>query len=102
MWLEKRINWETLAPVIPQTERGRIEAVNIMTNTLLQSPRRDLGKIIATWQVGMEGAKAYKNEIMYQEAIANFEIMKVLYPGEQAITKLVPLTEHWSKQSEWV
>ncbi len=60
-----------------------------------------MGKIITTWQVGMEGAKAYKNEIMYQEAFANFEVMKVLYPGEQAIMRLVPLTEHWSKQSEW-
>jgi len=100
VWLEKRINWETLSPVIPQTERGRIEAINIMTNALLQSPRRDLGKIITTWRVGIEGAKAYKNEIMYQEAVANFEVMKVLYPGEQAVMKLAPLTEHWSKPSE--
>jgi hypothetical protein len=102
IWVGKRIDTETLAPLsnVAQSERGRIETINVMTRALLQSKERDMEHIIHVWTAGMEGATSLRNEQRYNEAIANFEIMKVLYPGEQAISKLVPLTEHWSKQSE--
>jgi len=101
-WLEKLIDLETFAPRpgVPQSEGGRITAINTLTYSLLQLENRDLEYIIKTWITGIEGAKERRAEERYRKAIANFEIMKVLYPGEQTIMQLVPLTEHWSRQSE--
>lgn len=78
--------------------RGLIGAINTLTHALLQSPKREMDYVIKTWKAAIEGAKILKSEQRYRDALSNFEIMKVLYPGEQAIMKLAPLTEHWSKQ----
>lgn len=94
IWVGKRIDLETLTPRVRQSERGRIQATNILTRSLLQL-KGDMGKIIETWMVGIEGAKALKSEEIYRKAIANFELMQALYPGERAIMRLIPLTAHW-------
>jgi transcriptional regulator with XRE-family HTH domain len=102
MWLEKRIDSETFAPLpsVPQSKNGRIESVNILTRALLQSEERDMERIIAAWTAGMEGAQVLKGEERYQEAMTNFEIMRTFWPNEQAIIKLLPLTVHWSEEAE--
>jgi transcriptional regulator with XRE-family HTH domain len=96
-WIEKRIDPETLAarPNVPQSERGRIETINVMTRALLQSKERDMERIISVWMAGMKGAKTLKNEQRYNEAIANFEGMRFIWPDEERIIELFPLTEHW-------
>jgi hypothetical protein len=96
-WLEKRIDPITLAPrpTISQSESGRIAAINVMTRSLLQSKEQDMEHIIAVWTMGMEGAKALKSEARYRVAIANFEVMHIIWPNEPRIMELFPLTEHW-------
>ena len=54
-----------------------------------------MGQVIKVWTSGMNGAKALKSEEMYEEAIVNFELMRRIFPGERAISKLMPLTAHW-------
>ena len=95
--VEKRIDLETFAPRfdVPQSKRGWIETINVMTRTLLQGAERDMKRIISAWQIGMQGAQTLKDETRYQEAMTNFEIMRALWPREKAITELVPLTSHW-------
>jgi transcriptional regulator with XRE-family HTH domain len=102
IWLGKLIDPERLTPNqnAPQNGWGRIATVNTLTRTLLQSPERDMNHIIHVWTVGMQGAQALRSEIRYGEAITNFEIMRVLWPSEQAIMKLLPLTAHWSEKKE--
>jgi len=97
IWLAKRIDLETLAPRsnVPQSEQGRMGAINVMTRSLLQSEERDMGRIIHVWKVAMQGAKALKSEVRYQDALTNFEVMRILWPREDRIMKLVPLTAHW-------
>jgi transcriptional regulator with XRE-family HTH domain len=97
IWLEKLIDTETLAAHqgLPLSESDRIGAINILTDALLQSKERDMGRIIRTWKTSMEGAITLKHEVMYQEAQANFTRMQILWPGEQAIRRLMPLTSHW-------
>ena len=48
----------------------------------------------------MKEAQALKSEQKYRDAVDNLEIIRVPYPGEGQIMKLMPLTEHWSKQKE--
>jgi transcriptional regulator with XRE-family HTH domain len=95
VWVGKRIDLETLAPCVPQSKRGQIHAINILTTSLLQSQERDMGHIIRVWKAGMEGAHALRHEGRYQDAVTNFAIMRNLWRGEQAIRQLVPLTSHW-------
>ncbi len=96
-WLGKRIDPETLAARsdVAQSERGRIETINVMTRALLQSKDRDMERIISVWTAGMQGAKALKDEMLYNEAMTNFEGMQIVWPGEKRITELRPLTEYW-------
>jgi hypothetical protein len=54
-----------------------------------------MGHIVTAWTTAMEGTQARRNEVMYDEAMTNFAIMRALWPGEDAIKKLVPLTSHW-------
>jgi hypothetical protein len=102
IWLEKLIDLETLAPHqgLRLTESERIGAINILTHALLQLQERDMGRIITAWTVAIKGAKGLDHEVMYEEAITNFEIMRVFWPNEQAIMKLVPLTARRSEEEE--
>jgi transcriptional regulator with XRE-family HTH domain len=96
-WLYKLIDLETFVPRsdVPQNEGGRITAINTLTYSLLLLKERDMEYIIKTWIAGIEGAKSLKAEERYKKAMSNFEIMCALWPGEDAIRKLVPLTVHW-------
>jgi hypothetical protein len=96
-WLDKLIDLETLVPRhdVPQSEGERVTSIITLTRSLLQSKDRDLEKIVKFWKIAIEGAKALRAEEKYRQAITNFEMMKMLYPREQAIRKLIPLTEHW-------
>ena len=94
-WIAKRVDTETLAPLVPQSERGRIQAANIVTLSFLQLKNRDIGQIVTAWTTAMKGAQALKSERLYIKAMANFEIIRALYPGEQAVRDLIPMTEHW-------
>ena len=102
LWIGKRIDLETFTPRpdVPQSERGRIETINVMTRALLQGEERDMGRTASAWQIGMEGAQALRDETRYQEAMTNFEIMRAFWPSEQTILELVPLTEHWLEEGE--
>jgi len=94
-WLSKIIDPETLLSVGSQSSTGPIETVNLLTSVLLQEKERDMGQIIKAWTVGMEGAQTLRHDVRYQEAMTNFAIMKALWPNEEAIRKLTPLTSHW-------
>jgi hypothetical protein len=99
-WAGKRIDTETFAPLVPQSEQGRTETINVLTRALLQSKERDMEQIITAWTAGMERAQALKSEESYEKAMTNFEIMRTFWPNEQAIIKLLPLTAHWSEEAE--
>jgi transcriptional regulator with XRE-family HTH domain len=100
-WLKKLIDPETLAPRqgVPQSERERIETLNVLTDALLQSKERDMKHIIRAWAASIKGVQALKHEVRYQEAVANFERMRGLWPRERAILKLIPETAHWQTPS---
>jgi hypothetical protein len=94
-WLAQRMDLETLAPRIPQSEFGRIEAINILTLSMLKSKERDMEKIIHHWTAGIEGAKTLRHEHGFSEAVANFEAMEFVWPGEKRIKNLRTLIVHW-------
>jgi transcriptional regulator with XRE-family HTH domain len=95
VWLEKLIDPETLASRVPQSERERVGVLNILVDALLQFKERNMENTIKAWIASMEGANALKSEQKYRDAIDNFELMRRIYPGEDAIRKLIPQTVHW-------
>jgi hypothetical protein len=94
-WIEKRIDLETLAPRFPQSERGRIYTINLLTLSLLKSKERDMERILHHWTAGIEGARALKNELRFSQAVANFEAMEVAFPGEPRIKNLREHIVRW-------
>jgi transcriptional regulator with XRE-family HTH domain/tetratricopeptide (TPR) repeat protein len=93
--LGQRVNSETLAPKIAQTELGRIETINIMTLASLRAGDRDMEKIRYLWVAGIEGAKALQSEQRFNEALANYELMEIVWPNEQRIAELRGSMTHW-------
>jgi hypothetical protein len=91
------MNTETLVllPGIDLTEGERLHAVNHLVEAMLQLPERDIEQVAKTWANAMQGAQERHNEVMYDEAMANFAIMQTFWRGEQAIRQLIPLTSHW-------
>jgi hypothetical protein len=96
-WLEKLIDPNTFAPRqgFPVSGVRRLGTINTLTDVLLQSEDRDMKHVIRAWTAAMEGAKALKSEQAYRDAMANLAFMQKLWPGEQAIRKLLLLTTHW-------
>jgi transcriptional regulator with XRE-family HTH domain len=92
--LEQRVDPETLAPKIEQSEMGRVETINIMALASLRAPNRDLEKIIHLWTAGIEGAKARKDEQRFLEAVTTYDLMEVVWPGEPRIKDLRDLMQH--------
>jgi hypothetical protein len=93
--LEQRIDPETLSPKIPQTEIGRVETIHIMALSSLKAKDRDMEKSMHFWRAAMEGAKTLQSEWGFSEALAIYEFMEFVWPGEQRITDLHDLIVHW-------
>ena len=97
--IEKKIDPETLAPRIPQSEAGRVNTVNILTRSLMKSKERDMEKIIHHWQNGIEVAKAVQSENSFRAFVATHEAMEFAWPGEQRILKLREHIVHWADKA---
>ncbi len=95
--LEKRVDPETLAPQITQSAMGRIETFNVMALSSLKAKNRDIEQTSHFWVAGMEGAKALQNQQRFNEALATYELMEVVWPGEQRIAELRDHIVHWEK-----
>jgi transcriptional regulator with XRE-family HTH domain len=93
--LQQRVDPETLAPKISQSAMGRIETINIMALSSLKTKSRDIEQTIHFWVAGIEGAKTLQNESRFNEALATYEFMEVVWPGEKAITDLRDHIVHW-------
>lgn len=95
-WLEKRLDPETLTPRIAQSELGRIETLNYMTLSALKAPDRDMEKTLAFWNAAMQGAIELQSEQRFSEALSNYELMEVIWPGEKRVTDLRERIVHWN------
>ncbi len=93
--LQQRVDPETLAPKIPQSEMGRVETINIMALSSLKTKNRDLQQTIHFWITGIEGAKALQNEQRFNEAQTAYELMEAVWPDEIRIKELRDLLVHW-------
>lgn len=94
-WLTKIIDPETLVTHVPMKAGAQITVLSGLVSALLQSPERDMERIVKIWTMSMEGAKALLAEQKYRKAMTNFAVMRSLWPGEPAIRQLMPLTSHW-------
>lgn len=97
-WLAKRVDPETLACRIPQSEVGRVATINTMALSSLKAKDRDLEKTIHFWVAGIEGAKALKSEQRFTDAVAAYELMEVVWPGERQIQELRDHLAHWEEE----
>jgi transcriptional regulator with XRE-family HTH domain len=96
IWLKKLVDPDTLAPrVSTQSEYERHETLNILTGALLQAEEKDMEHIVCAWTKTMEWIQAHQKEVLYDGAMANLAIMRSLWPREDAIRRLMPLTSHW-------
>jgi transcriptional regulator with XRE-family HTH domain len=95
-WLKKLIDPETLASCTDtQSEYERYETLNILTGALLQSEEKDMEHIIHAWTRTIEWATTHQKEVLYDAAMTNLAVMRNLWPREDAIKKLMPMTSHW-------
>lgn len=94
-WLSQRVDPETFASQMPQSELGRVEALNVMTLSSLRAKDRDMERSIHFWQGSLEGVKTLRSEQRLNEVLANYELMESIWPGEPRIAELRELIEHW-------
>lgn len=98
-WLGKRVNPETLEPRIRQSALGRVETMNVMTLSSLKAKDRDMEKTIHLWTAAVQEATTLQSEQRFHEALANYELMEVVWPGEQRITALRDYLVHWQEEN---
>ncbi len=96
-WLSKRIDPETLVPKIAQSELGRVETINVMTLSSLKTKDRDMEKTLHLWIHGMKGAIALQSEQRFNEALATYELMEVVWPDEKRVAELREHIVHWDE-----
>lgn len=94
-WFEKRIDPETLEPRIAQSELWRVETINLMTLTSLRGKHRDMEQTLYWWLHGLQGSLALRSEQRFAEALANYEFMEVVWPGEKRIADIRRYIMHW-------
>ncbi len=78
-----------------KSERGRIDVINIMALSSLRAKDRDMEKIVHFWTATIEGVKALQSEWGFNEAVTTYELMEVVWPGEQHIANLRDHIVHW-------
>ncbi len=93
--LEQRVDPETFSPKIPQSELGRLETLNVMALSSLRTKDRDREKTIHFWTAGIEGAKALKSELIFNDSLTTYEYMEMIWQGELRIQELRDLIVHW-------
>ena len=93
--LQKRVDPETLTPRIPQSELGRIETINVLALSSLRAKDRDMEQTIHFWTAGIEGAKTLQSEQRFNETLTIYELMDVIWSGEQRIADLHDRIVHW-------
>jgi hypothetical protein len=93
--LGQRIDPETLSPRIAQSEMGRVETITILALSSLQTNSRDMKQTIHWWTAGIQGAIALKNEQRFNEALATYDLMEIVWPGEKDVKDLRELIVHW-------
>lgn len=94
--LSQRVDPETLAPKIPQSEMGRIETINIMTLSSLKRQNRDMEQSIHFWIAAIEGARGLKNRQCFIDAKNMHEMMEVVWPNEKRIADIRDHIVDWN------
>jgi len=92
---EHIIDFETLIPKVPLSERRRIEIINVISEASLKSPQKDMDLSLHIWKEGIQGATQLQSEQRFHEAVMSYAIMEAIWPGEQRIKELRELTVHW-------
>lgn len=92
---EQIIDFETLIPKVPLSERRRIEIVNVISEASLKRSQKDLDLSLRLWKEGVQGARQLQSEQRFHEAALGYTIMEAVWPGENRIKELRELTEHW-------
>lgn len=93
--LEQIIDPITLTARLPIGRRGRIEVFNTMALAILKSKNRDMEKAVHLWMLAMEEAKTLQSTWGFTEALTTYELMEVVWPGEQRIADLRDYIIHW-------
>ena len=96
-WLEKLIDLEALTPhPVGQSEHEQVETLNTLARALLHVAQRDMGQVDqgVGESDGMD-AELTNEKCSTKRPCLTLPVMRALYPGEQTIIRLAPLTEHW-------
>lgn len=95
--LEQRLDLETFAPRIPQSEVGRVRTMNILALSSLKAKDRDLERTIHFWIAAVEGARALQSNICFSTAFTTYEHMSIIWPGEARVRELRDHLVHWEE-----
>jgi transcriptional regulator with XRE-family HTH domain len=93
--LARRVDPETLTPRMPQSAVGLVATINTMALASVKIKDRDMEKTIHLWTAGIEGARTLQSEQRFNDAVATYELMDVVWPAEPRIKDLRDLIVHW-------
>lgn len=93
--LETIIDPTTLIAKIPQSGRGYVSVMELMTFSSLKAKNRDMEKTVHFWTALAEGARVLQSEWAFNKALTAYELMEVVWPGEQRIIDLRDHLDHW-------
>jgi transcriptional regulator with XRE-family HTH domain len=86
--LEQRVDPKTFEPLMPQSEMGRLETINVMAFSSLMTKDRDLGQTLHLATASITGAVAQQHMQRISEAATIQEYMEIAWPQEERVKQL--------------
>lgn len=80
---------------LPTAERIRVELLCNQLHSKLRLKERDMEECMKLWNDAITGAKSLQSEQRFNEALALYETMECIWPGELRIAELKPQLAHW-------
>ena len=79
----------------PLAERRAIEILTYATFAELKNPQRDKEKALHLWTAAAQRSRTLQSEQRFNEVLAAYEFMELLWPDDRHIQELHDLTQHW-------
>ena len=91
----RMIDMDTLSAKVPQSERTRVETLNVLTMSSLKRKDKDLEETARYWKAAIVGARTLQSELRFNEALTAYQVIDALWSGEPRVKELRDFVAHW-------
>ncbi len=89
------IDPEQLTTKVQIPGRSKVETLNFMALSSLKKKEKDREETLHYWEAAIRGAVALQSEQRFNEAVAIYDMMDIIWPKDPRINEMRELVNHW-------